>query len=212
MGKPDAPKLEDCDKVLIVEGYSDLVFYAEFLEFFGRIEGVFIKKMTGRDHLEKELQVFLTPKLLSQKSHIAVIIDADDDGIDAAKRIAGRLKASTGYDLTEGTWAGDNPKIGFFVTPCPGEVGELENLVWSAWANAPQNAEAAKCVETFIQCMEPTAPAKTERVAKRYLGSMLAVRHEDDPRVGPAAKKRTDPIFDFNAPEFARLRTFLSGF
>jgi len=47
------------------------------------------------------------------------------------------------------------------------------------------------------------------RIAKRKLGSWLAIHHEDDPRLGPAARDRK---IDFDAPALTRLKTFLSGF
>jgi hypothetical protein len=37
------PKLEDFDRVLVVEGYGDLLFYAEILEALNKHDQVFIK-------------------------------------------------------------------------------------------------------------------------------------------------------------------------
>jgi len=65
------PKLENCDRVLIVEGYSDLLFYAELLEALGKHGEVFIKHFNGRADLTTKLETFLTPQLLAAKQALA---------------------------------------------------------------------------------------------------------------------------------------------
>lgn len=50
------PELKKCPRVLVVEGYSDLLFYAEVLESLGRLDGVFIKEMHGKDDLLAKLK------------------------------------------------------------------------------------------------------------------------------------------------------------
>jgi len=208
MSKPD---LKKCSKVLVVEGYSDLCFYAEFLQHLGLYEGVYIQDMKGRSRLEDELEVFLTPKLLAEKSHIAILLDADDDGPDLVKRIQNRLRKCTSRELVEGVWSAskDGNKLGFFVAPTPNEVGEIEDLVWQAWSGTEGNTDAAKCVESYLSCIDMMSPSSTTgRIAKRRLGSLLAVLSEDDPRLGPAAQKKLIP---FEADQFKRLRDFLGA-
>jgi len=207
------PELKTSLKILIVEGYSDLTFYAEFLESVGKHTGVYIKDMGGRERLMAELETFITPALVAAKSHIAVVLDADDDaGGTFAPRLKTKLDALTGYDLQEGVWANareSGARIGFFVAPEPGAVGEIEDLIWRAVNQDPAHADAVLCVEQFIACMGAGPTATNQRIAKRKLGSLLAVRHEDDPRLGPAARGRK---IDFDAPALGRLREFLSGF
>jgi hypothetical protein len=203
-------KLKQCAKVLVVEGYSDLTFYAEFLERLGKYKGVFIQNMGGRGLLMAELETFITPALLANKSHIAVVLDNDDASPDFSGRIKTKLDALTHRSLAEGQWTENGPdaRVGFFVAPAPGVVGEIEDLIWQSIANDPARAEQAKCIEDYLSCMKAGATAKNRRIAKRKLGSWLAVTHEDDPRLGPAARDRK---IDFDAPALARLKTFLSG-
>jgi hypothetical protein len=208
-----APKLKTSPKVLIVEGYSDLTFYAEFLETLGRHTGVYIKDMGGRERLMAELEAFITPALVASKSHLAVALDADDDaGNTFAARVKAKLDALTGCDLKEGEWSTapkDGAKVGFFIAPAPGAVGEIEDLVWNSFSEDPGQAEAVRCVDQFIDCMKAGPTSTNQRIAKRKLGSLLAVQHEDDPRLGPAARDRK---INFDAPALRRLRTFLEGF
>jgi hypothetical protein len=205
------PELNRCAKVLVVEGHGDLTFYAEFLEHLGKYDGVFIQDMKGRSRLMAELETFIDPQRLSTKSHIAVILDNDDNSPQFAKRLKAKLEALTKRHLVEGQWTegGADAKVGFFVAPTPGEVGEIEDLVWRAIADDPARAEETRCVENFLACMNAGPTAENRRIAKRKLGSWLAVKHEDDPRLGPAARDRK---IDFDAPALARLKAFLSGF
>ncbi len=211
--KAFAPKLKTSPKVLIVEGYSDLTFYAEFLEVLGKYAGVFIQDMGGRESLMVELETFITPALVASKSHIAIALDADDDaGNTFAARVKTKLDILTGCDLKEGEWTkapNEGANIGFFVAPAPGVVGEIEDLIWQTFREDTAQADAVRCVDQFIACMNAGPTETNQRIAKRKLGSLLAVRHEDDPRLGPAARSGK---INFDAPPLRRLRAFLEGF
>lgn len=202
-------KIENYRKVLVVEGYSDLHFCAEFLEHLGKHEEVFIEDMKGRSRLEKGLKTLITTRLLAEKTHLAVLVDADDDGPGTTQGLIHQFKKLTGRDLTEGVWSPGEPNLGFFVAPTPGEVGEIEDLVWRSITEDAAHKNDVTCVNQFIDCMGAGPTATNQRIAKRRLGSLLAVRHEDDPRLGPAAQGK---LIDFDAPAFDRLRTFLQGF
>lgn len=204
-------ELRQCLKVLVVEGYGDLTFYAEFLDRLGKYDGVFIQNMGGRERLMAELETFISPALLATKSHIAVILDNDDASPDFAGRVKGKLDALTRRSLSEGQWTEGAPdaKVGFFIAPAPGEVGEIEDLVWQAIAGDPTHAEEVHCVGNYLACMKAGETLASPRIAKRRLGSWLAVHHEDDPRLGPAARGQK---IDFSAPALGRLKTFLSNF
>jgi hypothetical protein len=204
-------ELKECSKVLVVEGYGDLTFYAEFLEHLGRFNGVFIQNMGGRENLMVELDTFIAPPLLATKTHIAVVLDNDDASPDFAGRLKAKLDAITRRSLTEGQWTESAPdaKVGFFVAPAPGEIGEIEDLIWRVIADDPARAHEARCVENYLACMNAGPTSENRRIAKRKLGSWLAVKHEDDPRLGPAARDRK---IDFDAPALERLKTVLTGF
>ena len=73
----DQRKIEDYDRILVVEGYSDLLFYAEVLEELGTNEKVFIKELGGKAGTRAKLETLLSPGLLNSKSAIAFIFDAD---------------------------------------------------------------------------------------------------------------------------------------
>ena len=199
--------------LLIVEGYSDLRFYAELLEHLGCHTNVWIKEFNGKKDLWKKLETFLTPDLLAEKRTIAVILDADESGPGTDLSLTNRLEQLTGRKLTCGNWsAGDGsrdvPMLGYYVVPSPVSQGEMETLVWQAWANDERNLASRGCIESFLKCMS-AAGYEAKSPEKGLISALLAVRNDEDPRLGPGAQAK---VFDFNCPEFADIKKFLSGF
>lgn len=201
------PQLESCDKVLVVEGYSDLLFFAEALEHVGKLEGVFIKSFNGKADLDTKLEVFLSPDLLTQKSAIGVIVDADEDETKTVARISQILQKATAQSVTLGQWTIAKPKVGLFVAPGGGTIGEIESLVWQAWGSDPSNQPARACIDTFINCMAASGN-QSKSPDKGRVSALLAIRNDEDPRLGPGARAK---VFDFERPEFKPLLEFLSG-
>ena len=203
-------KLQDFDRVLIVEGYSDLLFYAELLEFLGKGGTVFIKQFNGKEDLILKLETFITPLLLAEKQRVAVIVDANGDSAGAFNKLRSTLGELTGQIVSApGMWTVGNPEIGLFVTPDGRNNGEIETLVWRAWAGDPANQQQKLCIETFVSCMNANgySPHSPD---KGLISSLLAIRCDEDPRLGPGA--RTREVFDFERPEYEQLRAFLSVF
>ncbi len=204
---PEPPKLENCNRVLIVEGYSDLLFYAELLEVVGKHGQVFIKHFNGRADLATKLETFLTPQLLSSKEAFGVIVDADINAQSTASELINLLGKITRQLIALGSWTSRTPRIGLFITPDGTSKGEIETLVWRAWANDPTNRLSKKCIEDFTRCMAG-AGLKAHSSDKALVSALLAISNDEDPRLGPAARAK---VFDFSRPEFATLKQFLSG-
>ena len=59
------PKEHECDHILIVEGYSDLHFYASMMHQMKRLKGVFIKEFKGKSPIlnRQTLGDYLEPRL-----------------------------------------------------------------------------------------------------------------------------------------------------
>jgi len=203
------PNLKDFDRVLIVEGYSDLHFYAEVLEDVGKHPSVFIKQFNGKEDLLLKLESFITPVLLAEKVKIGVIVDGDGNPAGTFTSVQHKLAELTGQTVpAAGTWTDGTPKIGLFVTPDGASQGEIETLVWRAWSSAPGNAAAKTCIEQYRDCMA-AAGFMAHSPDKGLVNTLLAIRYDEDPRLGPGARTG---VFDFGAPEFAPLRAFLSAF
>jgi hypothetical protein len=204
---PEAPKLENCGRVLIVEGYSDLLFYAELLEVLEKHGQVFIKHFNGRSDLPTKLETFLTPQLLALKQAVGIIVDADANAQSTVSEFTGVLTRITGQSVINGSWTSAQPRIGLFVTPDGNSNGEVETLVWQAWSGDPANQRPRQCVDDFVACMR-SAGFEAQSTDKGFVSSLLAIRNDDDPRLGPGARAN---IFDFDRPEFSQLKQFLSA-
>jgi hypothetical protein len=205
--KTSKPKLTTSDNVLIVEGYSDLVFYAEILEWLGK-PPPYIHDMNGVASLTSELELFLGPKVLGSKKSIAVIVDADHDAAARIASLENLLCRITDQKVNHGKWTSGPPRVGLFVVPGDGKAGEIESLAWEAWATDPANEDAAECVQSFLSCMAKWGH-KAKSPDKGRINAMLAVLCDEDPRLGAGARQR---LFDFTRHQYAPLIEFLRLF
>ncbi len=146
-----APIEHECDRILIVEGYSDLHFYAELLRSCGCLEGVFIKEFKGKANIldRQTLEIYLNEKRLAEKKSIGVLVDADDNPSGTAQALQDHLKAITGQLVNEGSWTGGPPRLGFLVVPDGKSQGELESLVWDAFPDEPRFSEMKQRSASF---------------------------------------------------------------
>jgi len=115
------PEEHECDHILIVEGHSDLLFYAAMLHHLGRLKGVFIKSFVGKSNiLNRELlSDYLNQKRLAEKKSIGLLVDADTNPAGTVQSLRAHLKAITERDVREGAWQEQEgyARLGFFVAP-----------------------------------------------------------------------------------------------
>ena len=201
-------KLEDFDRVLVVEGHSDRVFYAEVLEAVGKHGQVYIHVLGGKQSKKIELEVLFTPTLLERKVAIAVVVDADDAPIETKQSLQILLSRLTGQAVINDQWTRGTPKIGLMVVPGKDAKGEIETLVWQSWASNQANAGQKKCVEDFVACMR-AHDASAQSHDKGLIGALLSIKNDDDPRLGPGARAK---VFDLGSPKLQALRDFFTGF
>lgn len=198
-------KIDDYRRVLAVEGYSDLLFYAELLEELGTLDEVFIKHFNGASDLMAKLEAFLSPGLLAAKTTIGIVVDADDDAAARIQSLTGLMWKISGRAMQHGVWSTGTPDLGFFVVPDGLQAGEIETLVWNAWSNDAQNSGARQCIDDYLACMANQGHA-ARSPDKGRISALLAVLNDEDPRLGPGARARA---FSFARPEFLPLLDFL---
>lgn len=205
------PQEHECDHILIVEGHSDLLFYAAMLRHLGRLKGVFIKSFAGKSNILNRdvLSDFVNAKRLAEKKSIGILVDADDHPSGAAQSVKEHLKAICDRDVEEGKWQEQEgfAKLGFFVAPDDKTNGEVETLAWNAFPDAGKHVSMKQAVGEFLEKMEVLG-WKAHSPDKGRIGAYLAAAYDEDPRLGPGAREKK---FDFDAPGFARLRAFLEA-
>lgn len=201
-------RIEDYSEVLVVEGYGDLLFYAEVLEVVGKHPQVFIKELGGKADLRRKLETFVTPAILATKKALGFVFDADTKPEATRAELEALLTRLTGQQVVDGKWTVGTPRIGFLVVPGGSTRGEIESLVWHSWGSDPANAPQKKCIEDYVACMT-SHNVKAHSPDKGFIGALLAIKSDEDPRLGPGARTN---VFDLTRPELKSLRDFLSAF
>ena len=202
-------KPEASTRVLIVEGHSDMYFYLAMLKAIGKEGMVYVQQFGGKDNLKANLDNLMNPLFLSEKSHIAVIVDADESAEGTFKSLSMRLAELTQQEIKpSGQWTDGKPRIGLFIAPDATTSGEIETLVWRAWSAITSNSVTKGHVEDYIAKMKD-AGHSAHSPDKGLVGALLAILNDEDPRLGAGAR---EGVFDFATPEFRALREFLSEF
>ncbi len=201
-------KIENFDRVLMVEGHDDRIFYAEVLEAVGKHGQVFIHVLGGNKNLKQEAEVLITPTLLERKVAIAFILDADETPVESKQSLQNLLSGLTRQEVIDGKWTEGSPKIGLMIVPGGDAKGEIETLVWKSWSSNQANAAQKQCIEDYVNCMR-ASNAMAQSPDKALIGALLAVKNDEDPRLGPGARAN---VFDLNSPHLQSLRQFLAGF
>lgn len=210
---------KDCNRFLLVEGYSDLTFLAEMLEHLGigPIEGqgatpVFIKEFSGKADLLDQIESWLTPKKLQAAKAIGIVADADTSATATRQSLVGRLQRWTGLALPlTGGWASHphGARLGFHVVPGdgPDDQGEIETLAWRSLHEDTSRQPTIDCVESFL-AERRSLQGQVAKADKARVAAFLSTLTLDDPRLGPGARAKH---FPFDARAFAPLRDFLLG-
>lgn len=204
----NAPLEADCDKLLLVEGATDSMFYRAFLKHIGRLDGVWVKDLGGKKKLLKRtlLEDVLRPDKLKSKHSVAIMVDADENLRGTIDSLQNSLQQIVGRRVEEGNWSEGEPRVGFFVTPDGTNPGEIETLVWNVWAAKDTHAVGKESVLAHLAHME-TAGWKVKSPDKGRIAAFLAAAYDEDPRLGAGAR---EGLFDFNDPGYDRLRNFLN--
>lgn len=205
------PKIEDCPHVLIVEGESDLQFVKWLLSDLPHASTTFFQKFQGKQSITNRgmLSTFLSPQLLEEKKSIGILVDADSNAQQTIESVRDAVEAATGRVLEEGRWheAPGSARMGFFVLPDGSNPGELETLVWQALSSNEAHHSMKATVEGFLKTMADLGwPPKSPDKAR--VGAFLAAAHDEDPRVGAAARANR---LQFDNTKLSRIRTFLAG-
>ena len=166
------------------------------------------KPFNGASDLITQINVFVTPQLLAEKDFVGIIVDADANPSARRQSVGHILGDVCGVAISHGEWVQCpkyRAKVGYFIVPDGSRPGEIETLVWEAWSNDVQNAPTRQCIDSFISCMASLG-ITARSPDKGKIGALLAIRNDDDPRLGPGAQAG---VFSFDRHEFAPLLDFL---
>jgi hypothetical protein len=139
---------------------------------------------------------------------LAFVFDADTRPDATRGELEALLSRLTGQQVVEGSWTEGTHRIGLLVVPGGAVPGEIETLVWQSWGSDPANAAQKDCIEDYVACMANQG-ARAHSPDKGLIGALLAIKSDEDPRLGPSARTN---IFDLARPELTPLRDFLARF
>lgn len=189
--------------VVFVEGYSDLCFYAELLERVGFAQGqYYIHDLGGKDrgNLISAARLLLKPDNLEHIRHVVVVYDSDGNADASFASAQGSLREATGVVIPSPSIGTQHNQVSYSILIAgtqPGQ-GEIESLACAALAEKPAQTQLLDCVRGYLDCLSSRRiPLRSPD--KVRLGAALAVLHEDDPRLGPAARAG---VFDLEAACF----------
>lgn len=189
-------------KLIVCEGADDQAVLEELLQHLGR-QDVVVEQCKGVDNLGRYLrELQKRPEFVRQEvESLGVMIDADQNGDDAWRRVGALVKESFGVELRErGVSAGERPRIVGFVNGRDNR-GTLEDVCLEALRGQPGFA----CLEEYFRCLEQTTDRKTYPAKARFR-AWMAAQADFDLRTGKAAKQGYLP---WESPAFEPLRDFL---
>ena len=136
-------------------------------------------------------------------------MDADDNPAGTFTQVRHVLEQLTGQKIANsGDWSGGDPNVGLFVVPDEKTPGEIETLVWDAWCADAANNARRDCIHEFVDCMGK-AGLVAKSPSKGLIGSLLAIAHDEDPRLGCGARAN---VFDLSHAALSDLRDFLNAY
>jgi hypothetical protein len=192
--------------VLFVEGYSDLCFYAEMLEHCGFQEGeCFIQELggNGRTFLVEQSRLLLKPDELDRIKQVVVAYDSDGSVQASFDSARDSLRESQQVQIGEPFAFVTKGSTTFSVVIAGGDNSrqpeEIETLAVAALHGGGQGV--LTCVEGYLRCLKEKG-MHLRSPDKVKLGAALAVLHEEDPRLGPAAKANK---FNLDSPALGKI-------
>jgi hypothetical protein len=171
---------EGTDRLLLVEGKSDVSFFVSLLKhLYPNSSGVWVMSYDGVGKLSQFVQTLLNAPNFKTIKHLGIVRDADYEGT-AFQSVVAKLKTlnqKAGVHLPIPTQArtfaeGAGRRLGVFIMPDEGEQGMLETLLWRAVQDDPIRA----CVDAYFDCLQARAEIdpKPNRLPKALLRAYLA--------------------------------------
>ncbi len=170
---------EGFDRLLLVEGPDDEVFFLKLFEHMGISDDIHIVSYGGKDNLQRYLLAILSDVNFSRnRRHIGIVRDADyntdafDSVVSALKQANGNRGTSNGYSIPQRALALSDaaPYVSVLVLP-PDKEGALEDLVVDALKTEP----IMSCVDEYFECLTRQGIAITrERLSKNKLSVFIS--------------------------------------
>lgn len=192
----------DQTHLLLVEGQDDRRFFEAFLRHHGR-PWIQVIEYGSTSELNREFPAIVRTPGFENVQWLCIAQDADLDPNAAFDRICTVLRKEN-LPTPSGPWrtTGVSPSVTTVILPEPQQPGDLETLVWSTL----EEQALARCVNTFLECVESAGLATPRPLSKARTYSYLAACHPPGNRLGQAMQAG---VFDFEHSAYRNLLELL---
>ena len=195
-------------KLLLVEGKDDEVFFKAFLEK-KNINEIQVISSDGNRQLQQLFPIIKKTPGFDKVTSLAVIHDADTDPCKAFQSICSVLK-NNGMNIPDklGKFILGTPKVGVFIIPDGKSEGNLESLCLST----VESKNIIKCIDLFMDCIKKSSKNSSSRykppknIDKARCRAFLSAMEEDTSSLGIATQKS---YWDLNSEKLNPLLHFL---
>ena len=193
------------EKLLLVEGKDEEVFFKVFLEK-KNIKDIQIRSSGGKQQFQKLFPAIKKASGFDKVISLAIIHDADTDAERAFQSICSVLK-NNGMETPDriSSFVSNSPKIGVFIIPDGKNEGKLESLCLST----VKSEDLIECIDSFMKCIEKNLKDSDYKIPKNIhkakCRAFLSAMEADTPSLGIAAEKgywnfdseKLKPLLDF---------------
>ena len=167
---------ENSDRLLLVEGPDDEVFFQKLAEHMGISGDIHFVSYGGKDNLQRYLLAILNDVNFSRnRKHIGIVRDADyntdafDSVVSALRRANGHRGISNEFSIPRRALARSEeaPYASVLILP-PDDEGALEDLVVDALKTEP----IMSCVNEYFECLTKQGISTSQ---ERYSKNKLSV-------------------------------------
>lgn len=189
------------NKLLIVEGPSDKMFFEKFLSR-SNIAEVQVEHYGGISRLGAFLRALTATPGFRQVTSLGLVRDADDNPQGAFDSLRNSLEsAKLPVPSQPMIMQLGNPQVATLILPDHTRPGMLETLCIEAVANDP----VTSCVEAYLDCIVRSGITINNR-PKAFIQAFLASRPEAGLLLGQAAQRN---YFPWESSAFDHIREFL---
>lgn len=211
------------DRLLLVEGKDEKVFFGEWLQQIN-LSGVQIEDIGGKDNFHVKFPTLIILPGFRNVQRLGIIRDAEGSHVSAFQSITNTLHNSS-IPIPESAGAvrqAPKLRLGVWIMPDNQSPGSIESLCWDL---IPQNDQRLSCTNRFIDCLQnaglplkskagpnislqATSPFLPERLEKTKVQAYLGALCEPKRELGRAAEAG---VWDFTHQRLDDLRSFLTA-
>ena len=193
------------DLLLLVEGRDEFHLFEQLVEScFSDRPGIQVMDIGGKTTLGRNLKtVHTAARSRPSLRAIGIVRDADASAAASFQSVRDHVQqADYTPPPTHAEFSDKSPSIGIFIVPDGSAPGAIETVC----RRSAQDAEAARCVAAYMDCLEEHDALNSNNPDKTFTHAYLAATSDPVARVGEGALQS---VWNFQSPAFANLRNFI---